>query len=388
MIDCNKIKKGVPLYYEEDENMKKFVAVLLVISMVFCLTACGESRENESENLAETESQITEEVFDPSTLYGTWTLNMIMPEDDENKTTQIVLEADELIMISDDGSETNYDYAIDEGYLSLNSMTDDTYYEGTYSVTDEGIIEFYVENYQISEAVFEKTAAITNVGETDSGYTGSATVVFYNAIRNLEGSFAHPADSSVTVEVPSNEENYYILPFEITVKNTSESFDAPARLKLTVQENKNIIGGCKDYELPGYISSIVTNVYVRVFYYQNNTWEEDSNDMLPASPYFSETISWDNFAGGKEYKQLGYLLISDVISPKYPDGLPWYIYPNMGLNASLYLDNLHAVAAGVMIMKEDDGSATGRYTVLDATDSEALDAVWAKSEEMLNSLED
>ena len=144
--------------------MKKFVAVLLVISMVFCLTACGESRENESENLAETESQITEEVFDPSTLYGTWTLNMIMPEDDENKTTQIVLEADELIMISDDGSETNYDYAIDEGYLSLNSMTDDTYYEGTYSVTDEGIIEFYVENYQISEAVFEKTAAITNVG--------------------------------------------------------------------------------------------------------------------------------------------------------------------------------------------------------------------------------
>ena len=110
--------------------------------MVFCLTACGESRENESENLAETESQITEEVFDPSTLYGTWTLNMIMPEDDENKTTQIVLEADELIMISDDGSETNYDYAIDEGYLSLNSMTDDTYYEGTYSVTDEGIIEF------------------------------------------------------------------------------------------------------------------------------------------------------------------------------------------------------------------------------------------------------
>lgn len=70
-------------------------------------------------------------------------------------------------MISDDGSETNYDYAIDEGYLSLNSMTDDTYYEGTYSVTDEGIIEFYVENYQISEAVFEKTAAITNVGETD-----------------------------------------------------------------------------------------------------------------------------------------------------------------------------------------------------------------------------
>ena len=41
-----------------------------------------------------------------------------------------------------------------------------------------------------------------------------------------------------------------------------------------------------------------------------------------------------------------------------------------------------------MIMKEDDGSATGRYTVLDATDSEALDAVWAKSEEMLNSLED
>ena len=60
----------------------------------------------------------------------------------------------------------------------------------------------------------------------------------------------------------------------------------------------------------------------------------------------------------------------------------------MGLNASLYLDNLHAVAAGVMIMKEDDGSATGRYTVLDATDSEALDAVWAKSEEMLNSLED
>lgn len=241
---------------------------------------------------------------------------------------------------------------------------------------------------QLPEVNFEKITEFTKDGETDSGYTGSATVVFYNAIRNLEGSFAHPADSSVTVEVPSNEENYYILPFEIMVKNTSEGFDAPARLELTVRENKNIIGGCKDYELPGYISSTVTNVYVRVFYCQNKTWEEDSNDMLPASPYFSESISWDNFAGGKEYKQLGYLLISDVVSPKYPDGLPWYIYPNMSLTASLYLDDLHAVAAEVMIMKEDDGSATGRYTVLDATDSEALDAVWAKSEEMLNSLED
>ena len=114
---------------------------------------------------------------------------------------------------------------------------------------------------QLPEVNFEKITEFTKDGETDSGYTGSATVVFYNAIRNLEGSFAHPADSSVTVEVPSNEENYYILPFEITVKNTSEGFDAPARLKLTVQENKNIIGGCKDYELPGYISSIVTNVY-------------------------------------------------------------------------------------------------------------------------------
>lgn len=241
---------------------------------------------------------------------------------------------------------------------------------------------------QLPEVNFEKITEFTKDGETDSGYTGSATVVFYNAIRNLEGSFAHPADSSVTVEVPSNEENYYILPFEIMVKNASEGFDAPARLELTVRENKNIIGGCKDYELPGYISSTVTNVYVRVFYCQNKTWEEDSNDMLPASPYFSESISWDNFAGGKEYKQLGYLLISDVVSPKYPDGLPWYIYPNMSLTASLYLDDLHAVAAEVMIMKEDDGSATGRYTVLDATDSEALDAVWAKSEEMLNSLED
>lgn len=241
---------------------------------------------------------------------------------------------------------------------------------------------------QLPEVNFEKITEFTKVGETDSGYTGSATVVFYNAIRNLEGSFAHPADSSVTVEVPSNEENYYILPFEITVKNASEGFDAPARLKLTVRENKNIIGGCKDYELPGYISSVVTNVYVRVFYCQNKTWEEDSNDMLPASPYFSEMISWDNFAGGKEYKQLGYLLISDVVSPKYPDGLPWYIYPNMSLTASLYLDNLHAVAAEVMIMKEDDGSATGRYTVIDATDSEALDAVWAKSKEMLESLEE
>lgn len=241
---------------------------------------------------------------------------------------------------------------------------------------------------QVPEVNFETITEFTKEGETDSGFTGSATIVFYNAIRNLEGSFAHPADSSVTVEVPSNEENYYILPFEITVKNTSEGFDAPARLKLTVQENKNIIGGCKDYELPGYISSTVTNVYVRVFYCQNKTWEEDSNDMLPASPYFSESISWDNFAGGKEYKQLGYLLISDVVSPKYPDGLPWYIYPNMSLTASLYLDDLHAVAAEVMIMKEDDGSATGRYTVLDATDSEALDAVWAKSEEMLESLEE
>ena len=368
--------------------MKKFVAILLVLSMVFWLTACGESREKESKNLVETESQITEEVFDPSTLYGTWTLNMIMPEDDENKTTQIVLEEDELIMISDDGSETNYDYAIDEEYLSLNSMTDDTYYEGTYSVTDEGIIEFYIENYQISEVVFEKTAEITNVGETDSGYTGSTTLTFYDAIRNPEGSFSHPADSSVTVELPSDVENYYLLPYEVTIKNTSEGFDAPARLVLDVREDKKIIGGCEAYELPSPIVNTVSNVTVRVFYYLNQTWKEDPNAMIPATPYFNNTLSWDSLGNNQEVKVLAYLLIPDVVSPKYPDGLPWYMYPNMVVIAKLYLDNQMAAGSSGVIAKKDDGSATGCYVAVDTNDVDELNVIWEKSSEMLESLEE
>lgn len=372
------------------------IALLLVLCMLFGLCACSSQPEdlNKSSNPQEAEtSQETEgsEEFDPDFMLDMQTLELIMPDGEENRIHQIdVADSTNFYLREENGEESLYECHVSSETFYMIDNSTGTYFEGTYSVSENTITVSVTDyDYGVQPVVnFEKITEFTKDGETDSGYTGSATVVFYDAIRNLEGSFSHPADSSVTVEVPSNEENYYILPFEITVKNTSEGFDAPARLKLTVQENKNIIGGCKDYELPGYISSIVTNVYVRVFYYQNNTWEEDSNDMLPASPYFSETISWDNFAGGKEYKQLGYLLISDVISPKYPDGLPWYIYPNMGLDASLYLDNLHAVAAGVMIMKEDDGSATGRYTVIDATDSEALDAVWAKSEEMLESLEE
>lgn len=367
--------------------MKKLMVVLLVL-LSFGLTACGESHETALESTEETVYQDPEEVFDPSTLYGTWTLNMTMSEDNENKTTQIVLETDQLIMISDDGSETNYYYAIDEGYLSLNSMTDDTYYEGTYSVTDEGIIEFYVENYQIPEVVLGKTAEITNVGETDSGYTGSTTLNFYDAIRNPEGSFSHPADSSVTVELPSDVENYYLLPYEVTIKNTSEGFDAPARLVLEVRENKNIIGGCEAYDISSQIGNTVSNVTIRVFYYLNQTWKEDSNAMIPASPYFNNILSWDSLGSNQEGRVLAYLLIPDVVSPKYPDGLPWYMYPGMGVTAGLHLNNQWTVGSSAVIVKKDDGSATGCYVAVDASDVDELDAIWEKSGEILKSIEE
>ena len=361
--------------------MKKLVAVLLTLSMAFGFTACRENQETELESIKGAEG-----VFNSSMLYGDWTLNMIMPEDYEDKTIQIRLEADQLIVISDDGNETNYDYTMDEEYLRFDSTTDDTYYEGTYSVIDENIMELCVENCQIPETVLGKMAEFTNVGETDSGYTGSTTLTFYDAVRNPESSFSHPADGSATVELPSGEENYYLLPFAVTIKNTSEGFNVPARLVLSARENKNIIGGCKDYGIPSQIGNTVSNINIRVFYYLNQTWDEDSNDMLPASPYFSQILSWDSLGGNQEFRVLGYLLITDVVSPKYPDGLPWYIYPSIDVSTGFYLDNQWAVGSDVVIVKKDDGSATGYYLAVNTSDSDELEAIWENSREMLKSL--
>ena len=90
----------------------------------------------------------------------------------------------------------------------------------------------------------------------------------------------------------------------------------------------------------------------------------------------------------QEGRVLAYLLIPDVVSPKYPDGLPWYMYPGMGVTAGLHLNNQWTVGSSAVIVKKDDGSATGCYVAVDASDVDELDAIWEKSGEILKSIEE
>lgn len=66
--------------------------------------------------------------------------------------------------------------------------------------------------------------------------------------------------------------------------------------------------------------------------------------------------------------------------------LVWLI--SMGVTAGLHLNNQWTVGSSAVIVKKDDGSATGCYVAVDASDVDELDAIWEKSGEILKSIEE
>ncbi len=373
--------------------MKKWIALFLSLSTGFTLSACGNANnadvkrnEYESQAAEETESQIVEEVFDPATMYGEWTLNWNMPDDDDIKSMEIRLEPDQLIMVSEDGNEIVCDCVLEDGYMTLRSA-DGSFYEGTYSSTDEGVMDYYVENYQMPEVTLEKIAEFTDEGESGAGFSGRNTIAFYEAVHNPNESFAHPGDSSAIIDLPSDLDSYYILPFEVTTENTTEGYDSPAQLQITVQGDNRLIAGSKDFEVPKYIADTVLNLDIRAFFYSDQSWKEEANDGLPAVPVMRKYYQWDNFSPNQPYRALGYLVIENTPSPKYPDGLPFYAYPSLGVHTRLAFDNQPAVFCGAFIAKDDDGTSTGKYVIVDSDNQDKLKALDEKGSKVLETLD-
>lgn len=149
------------------------IALLLVLCMLFGLCACSSQPEdlNEPSSRQETEtSQETESSGEltADSILGTWTLELIMPDGEENITRQIRAESDyKMYFIEEDGSEEEFKWELgNKSNLTLFNYSTDAYFSGTYSVS-ENTITLSVNDYDygvqpVDIAWQEKTYTITD----------------------------------------------------------------------------------------------------------------------------------------------------------------------------------------------------------------------------------
>ena len=111
------------------------IALLLVLCMLFGLCACSSQPEdlNEPSSRQETEtSQETESSGEltADSILGTWTLELIMPDGEENITRQIRAESDyKMYFIEEDGSEEEFKWELgNKSNLTLFNYSTDAYF--------------------------------------------------------------------------------------------------------------------------------------------------------------------------------------------------------------------------------------------------------------------
>lgn len=147
--------------------MKKWIALLLVLCMLFGLCACTGQQEDLDKPSNSQETENSKELTADS-IVGTWTLKLVMPDGEENITCQIRAESDyKMYFIKEDGSEEEYKWELgDKSILTLHNFSTHAYFLGTYSVSDN-TITLSVNDYDygvqpVDIAWQEKTYTITD----------------------------------------------------------------------------------------------------------------------------------------------------------------------------------------------------------------------------------
>ena len=121
------------------------IALSLVLCMLFGLCACSSQPEdlNKSSNPQEAEtSQETEssEEFDPDFMLDMQTLELIMPDGEENRIHQIdVADSTNFYLREENGEESLYECHVSSETFYMIDNSTGTYFEGTYSVSENTI---------------------------------------------------------------------------------------------------------------------------------------------------------------------------------------------------------------------------------------------------------
>lgn len=153
--------------------MKKLIALLLVLCMLLGICACSNQSEDLAPSSSRQETETSQETessgeLTADSILGTWTLELIMPDGEENITRQIRAESDyKMYFIEEDGSEEEFKWELgNKSNLTLFNYSTDAYFSGTYSVS-ENTITLSVNDYDygvqpVDIAWQEKTYTITD----------------------------------------------------------------------------------------------------------------------------------------------------------------------------------------------------------------------------------
>ena len=153
--------------------MKKLIALLLVLCMLLGICACSNQSEDLAPSSSRRETETSQETessgeLTADSILGTWTLELIMPDGEENITRQIRAESDyKMYFIEEDGSEEEFKWELgNKSNLTLFNYSTDAYFSGTYSVS-ENTITLSVNDYDygvqsVDIAWQEKTYTITD----------------------------------------------------------------------------------------------------------------------------------------------------------------------------------------------------------------------------------
>lgn len=135
--------------------------------MLLGICACSNQSEDLAPSSSRQETESSGELTADSIL-GTWTLELIMPDGEENITRQIRAESDyKMYFIEEDGSEEEFKWELgNKSNLTLFNYSTDAYFSGTYSVS-ENTITLSVNDYDygvqpVDIAWQEKTYTITD----------------------------------------------------------------------------------------------------------------------------------------------------------------------------------------------------------------------------------
>lgn len=310
------------------------IALLLVLCMLFGLCACSSQPEdlNEPSNPQEAEtSQETEgsEEFDPDFMLDMQTLELIMPDGEENRIHQIdVADSTNFYLREENGEESLYECHVSSETFYMIDNSTGTYFEGTYSVS-ENTITVSVTDYDygvqpVDIAWQEKTYTITD----GDGYVIQTNLKISPWIKQSNAELLDGAWNEISnEEFPSLSrmgisEGHLSKTYGLDVNwseivyavGTLEAFNMTDGFDITSSNSHDtffILGGAR----PEMMMYVAYGNQGELFYNVNNTGTAVfSKSSLPGIGASMETNHW-----GPVPFVIAYALEK---TPNYPDGNP------------------------------------------------------------------
>lgn len=228
-----------------------------------------------------------------------------------------------------------------------------------------------------SSAASEKIAELASFHESlknTKGYSEDVSLTFYGPVLSTGAAIAHPAESSATIPAVTGAKktkNTWIMPFAATVQNTTSGFDTVANMKLSVvikdAYDSGRISGLSVSAAPYKDFSAETRYYID----SEKTWETATLQSWAGTDQYIGSVKWNSLKSGNRGRLLGYCVFYDVYSPRCPDGLPFYFWPDFYFTLNTKLggaqDDSDSQIFSLLIMKQDDGTAAGSYVIYDNT---------------------